>query len=143
MHFHCRFFRGPFREKSSALCEYAGKSLAVRSKIHIIADAHHGPANQPRLLDHEFYEFVIAERFSFHTAIFETGAAKIEHFGGRSALQQILDLGTAERILEKIAFFDFNPLLQEKLPRLPAGASLDPAIEVYHHGLASSLPLRI
>ena len=70
-----------------------------------------------------------------HADFLETGAAKIEHFGGWSTLQQCLDLGTGERGFEKIALVKLKFFLREELPRFAAGVSAGPAIEFNFHGL--------
>jgi hypothetical protein len=118
-----------------------GKHLAIGAKIDFLTDAHQRPAYQPRLLKHEFCEIAITELASIHADFLETGAAKIEHLGGWPALQQSLDLGTAERNFEEIALVKLKLFLREELPRFAAGASACPAIKVNFHGLISSFSI--
>lgn len=99
------------------------QKLVVGSEIDVCADTDYGAADEARFLQHEFYEVFIGQGVLFQTHLLEAGTAEIEHLRSRFSLEQIFYFISAERVLEEVPFVDFNPFLQEKLPRFATGAS--------------------
>jgi hypothetical protein len=97
------------------------------------SDAHNGTTDKARFFQHQVNQIGVGKLVGSNVQLLETGAAKSEHPGGRSSLQQIFDFRAGERVLKKIAIVNFHLLLREKLPRLPAGGSARLTVKVNFH----------
>jgi hypothetical protein len=105
----------------------------VGAEIYVTVDTHHGPAHEPRLLQHQVDKLFIDQFIPFQAELLEAGAPEIEHFRRRFSLEQLLYLCLRERVFEKVALVEFDVLLRKKLLRLAAGISFHPAVKIDFH----------
>jgi hypothetical protein len=105
--------------------------------VDFVADAHHGAADEARLLDHERHEVTIGQAVFLHAQFLEARAAEAEGLGSGPSLEKRFDFRAAEGIFEEIPVVDLDLLLREKLPRFAAGGSGCPAVKIDVHGHSS------
>ena len=106
------------------------KSSGIGPEIHITVYAYYRSPDQPRFLQHQFDEVIIAQLIPVQAKLGKARASEIEHLGSGLTPEQILDFILAERILEEITLVDWQVPLRKKLFRFTTGISFYPAIEI-------------
>ena len=135
-------------------CSFSGFNLSISAdktlqdrpvgaEIYLTTDTYYRPADEPGLFQHQVDKFAIGQLVALQAKLLEAGTLEVEHFAGRSPLEQLLNLGAGEGVFKKVAVVDFDVLLRKKLFRLAAGISFYPAVKIDFHGYIASISIPV